>query len=165
MAVRGIPGVKKRQVGNKSVDELEKLLRERLQSTSTAPRSGEIDIRKVPGSNERRTGVPADIKSRSARGTLPPNSSTVPKTAPSTPGTYTARGKTYVNNPNDRANIFLKNHPVLAGLKGPQAKNKFLKAHPKIANRASQVTTVKGPALSGDNSYRAAILRRLKKVK
>jgi hypothetical protein len=69
-----------------------------------------------------------------------------------------------VHNPNDRTSTFLTNHPVLAGLKSPEAKLKFFANHPKIEQRASEVTRAKGPALSEGGSYREAVLRRYKKM-
>ncbi len=151
MAARNLPGIKKNRVGARSADELKQLLNDRVKSSSSAPVAdgSTVDIRKVPGSNQRRTGVPADTKSASARGTTPPN-------------TYTARGKSYIKNPNDTKNIFLKNHPVLAGLKTTDAKSKFLINHPRIAKRATEVTTPKGPALAPKPSQNA-LMRRLRR--
>lgn len=200
MAARSIPfpgvhlGALRKKVGNRSYDELQKLLKDRLRETSTAPTADKtVDLRKVPGSNERRTGIPADVKSRSARGTIKPALSRGPvqkgqryfpeKPTNPTQLTYRARGKTYTANPMDRTDIFLKNHPTLAGLKGPSAKARFLRNHPKISKRASEVsrsgnktlpytppgspiTKPKGPALARPtDNYRAAILRRMRKAK
>jgi hypothetical protein len=84
-----------------------------------------------------------------------------------------AKAKTYIPNPTNDPGIFLKNHPILAGLSSRQKQGKFLDNHPKIANRANEVAGATGPGSNLKRSIspaqdakarQAAVLRRLKRV-
>lgn len=83
-----------------------------------------------------------------------------------------AKKKTYIPNPNNDPGIFLKNHPILAGLNSRAKQGKFLDNHPRIANRANEVA---GGGVTSNmqrsispaqdaKARQAAVLRRLKRV-
>jgi hypothetical protein len=84
MAVRKFPvGIDKKKYANRSIDELQRMLRDRTvslnkESVGTIKMPDGRIINKGPA---RRTGVPADTRSRSARGALPPGQ-VVKKTTP-----------------------------------------------------------------------------------
>lgn len=82
---------------------------------------------------------------------------------PAKPTPVTAK-KSFIPNPNNDPNIFLKNHPVLAKLSTREQQGKFLDNHPRIAKRAGQIAAPKTPGLQKGLVGQDAILRRLKRV-